>query len=521
MTPHTLVDRPVGLLRAHADIFATATLIVVTLATRLKYLTRPLQGDEMISFSNMVLGRDFAGVLFGPFDSNSHLLNSLIMKIVYVVAGENPAFMRLASLVFGLLAVVLLYRFAAKELGRIAGFAAALLLALHPAMVLYSVSARGYAGMVVFAFASITLFLETMRSFSWPKVLLCAATGVLAAASHLFAVNVLIAQVVVVVLAVAWPSQRDNEPLRARACRFGPAILGPAIALVVLVGIYLPSLLHDTAAASDYLFQAAFPIAFVNFLAGFRYRTEPDVVSFLLLAPAAVGCVGVAKERTLGMTIGVLFLCPISLYVLSFFAPVFTLHPRFFVFLLPFFCFLIVAGLQHIARATGIRIRQDGRGATWVSAVACLSAVAVAGVFVERTHVPEGNRVLARAQAAVGEYVDHRPEVLFLTNDTGFVRVRLRQEGNMDRILPALGIIAIREQLELHPTGRVDYIYVPQKRYTDADLIHYQGKVPPEVKYQRDERLRNHLGSKATLELDLAPIVQIYSLRPEGDPGAP
>jgi len=474
----------------------------------------------MISFSNMVLGRDYTGIFFGPFDSNSHLLNSLIMKTVYLVAGENPALMRLPNLLFALLAIVLLYWFGSREFGRVVGFAAALLFSLHPAMVLYSVSARGYAGLVLFTLASSVVLLGALRRFSWSRVWLCSLTGCLAGAFHLFAVNVLIAQALLVVLVIAWPGEGRPDSLRERSLRVGPVILGPAIALALLLAISLPSLRHGFGAGSDFFFQAAFPIALVNFLGGCRYRTDPDVFSLLLLAPTIVGFFCLAKHRTFQFYAGLLLLSPLSLYVLSYFAPVFTLHPRFFIFLLPFSCLLFVVGLRRAARPGGARTRDGLRGPVWATAAACLCVV-VAAVFVERIDVPRGNRALIRAQKAVGEYVGGHPETRFLTNDTGFVRVRLRQEGNMDRILPALGIIAIEEQLENQPSGAVDYIYVPQKRYTEADLIHYQGEVPPEVKYQRDERLRNFLDSNATLELDLAPMLQIYALRPEGARRAP
>ena len=63
----------------------------------------------------------------------------------------------------------------------------------------------------------------------------------------------------------------------------------------------------------------------------------------------------------------------------------------------------------------------------------------------------------------------------------------------MDRILPAPGIKAIKAHLAEHPTRAVYFIHVPRKRFTESDLIHYRGAVPPEVHYERDERLRSWL----------------------------
>jgi hypothetical protein len=499
--------------RARSDLIAVTILVAVSLAVRLRHLFRPLHGDELITFSNMVLGRDFAGVIFGPFDSNSHLLNSLIMKTVYLVAGDNPALMRLPSLVFILLAIVLVYLIGAREFGRTTAFAAALLLSLHPATVLFSVWGRGYAGMILFTLISSSLFLQVLRSFSWRRLLWAAITGFLAGTFHLFAVNVLIAEMLIVVLAIVWPEKGSTEILSDRSARLGPAMLGPMGASAMLIAVYLPAIRQSSEAGSSFSFQTSFPAALMNFMGGFAYRTDLDLCSVLLLTLALTGFLGLERNRTLKLFWGLLFLSPISLYVLSFFAPVFTLHPRFFSFLLPFYCLLVVLGLTRIARLFCVRVTDRSRAALVIRGAVCLGVILVGVTFVGRIDVPK-MKAQTRAQKAVGDYVDSHPETQFLTNDTGFVRVRLRQEKNMDRIRPALGIIAINQDLEQHPDGAVAYIYVPQKRYTEADLIHYRGAVSPEVKYQRDERLRSYLQGNATLELDLAPMLQIYTLRP-------
>jgi len=494
------------------DLVAIALLLAGSLGVRLRHLPRPFHGDEMITFSNMVLGRDFGGILFGPFDSNSHLLNSLIMKAVYLAAGESPALMRLPNLVFTLLAIALVYVVCSRELGRAPAFAAALLLSLHPAIVLFSVSGRGYAGMILFTLISSILFLQLLRSFSWWRCLGCATAAILAGASHLFAVNALIAQVLLVFVMVASPEQSTKETIAERARRMGPVILGPATALALLATLYLPQLRLSATESFHYSFQTAFPIALVNFMGGATYRTSLDGFSVVLFALALIGLVGLKTDRTLKIFLGLLFLAPITLYGLSYFTPVFTLHPRFFVYLLPFYCLLTISGIEFAAGAVRAESSARDRSLIVIRAAVWLSVVLIAIVFVNRIHVPGGN-AFVRAQAVVGEFVGTHSEAKFLTNDPGFVRVRLRQERNMERILPALGIKPIRAFQAQEPTTEIYFIYVPKKRLTEADLIHYQGKVPPEVLYRRDDSLRMYLTRNATLELDAGPRVQIYALR--------
>jgi len=477
----------------------------------MQYLPRPFHGDEMITFSNMVLGRDFGGILFGPFDSNSHLLNSLAMKAVYLAAGENPALMRLPNLIFALLAIALVYIIGSRAFGRVPAFAAALLFSLHPAMVLFSVSGRGYAGMVFFTLVSSTLLLQLLRSFSWWRWLGCATAGFLAGASHLFAVNVLIAQVLLVLVVIAIPEKPASEGIAARALRSGPVILAPVIALALLAALYLPQLRLGAAESFRYPFQTSFPVALVNFMGGSTYSSAFDGFSSLLAALALIGLVGNKTDRTPRVFAALVFLAPIALYGLSYVAPVFTLHPRFFAYLLPFYCMLLVAGLEVTAGAVRAKTGGRGRGAVVARAAGWLCVAFIAIVFVSRIDVPGGN-AFVRAQAAVGDYIETHPGARFLTNDTGFVRVRLRQERNMERVLPALGIKPIRAYLAEEPPGGISFISVPRKRLTESDLIHYQGQVPPEVLYRRDDRLRTYLTRNATLELDLAPMVQIYAL---------
>jgi hypothetical protein len=493
--------------RSRLDLVAVALLLGGSAAVRLRALDRPLLGDELITFSNMVLGRSFYNILFGPFDSNNHVLNSIIMKIVSLGFGERPALMRLPNLVMTAAAIVLLYLVASRRLDRPSGFAAALLLAFHPAMVLYSVSCRGYAGMVLFTLVSSVLLLGLLDDWSWSRCVACALTGVIACGFHLFAVNVLIAQLLLVALAAVRPSSgRSPDP--------GRAALAPSAALAVSAAISWPSLSALGGFEGQFRFQAAFPMALVNFLGGHGYRTGIDIPTVLLVLVAGVGSLGLGRRRQLRRFAGLLFLSPAALYALSFVAPVFTLHPRFFCFLLPWFGLLVAAGLRLAVRWVDT-VTVAGSPVRWlIRGVAAAVVLLAALTFTDRVRIPR-NDWLARARAEVENFMDATPGAVILTNDPGFVRVRLRQQANVHRILPAPGVRAIRAELAKRPTGAAYFVYVPRKRLTAEDLIHYKGEVDPEVLYRRDDWLRGYLERNAVLEVDLGPRVFIYALRHE------
>jgi hypothetical protein len=265
---------------------------------------------------------------------------------------------------------------------------------------------------------------------------------------------------------------------------------------------------------SRYLFQTDFPAALVNFLGGLPYRTGLDPVSLILLIPAAAGFIALGGHRTARRYIALLALSPAALFALTSVAPVFTLHPRFFAYLLPFFCLLVAAGLQQFPGrvaavfGTGAGLRGPARFIVWVC------AIAISLTFVDRIRVPSLGAALIRAQEVVREFVDRHPDAHLLTNDPGFVRVRLRLEDEAGRVRRAPGAKAIRAYLSEGPRGAVYFIHVPQKRYTESDMIHYRGEVPPEVLYQRDDWLRGFLDRNAVLEIDLAPKLRIYDLTP-------
>jgi hypothetical protein len=363
--------------------------------------------------------------------------------------------------------------------------------------------------MVLFTLLSVALLLRLMHRFSWTVWAGCAASGAVAAGFHLFAVNVLVAQILVVAFEFLRPSIRE----RSSTGRLTAIALAPLTALVLVVGGLLPMLSHDPANGVRFPFQKAFPAALLSFLGDHRYGTRLDVLSITLLGLAIVGWFALRGHPLLRRLISLLLLSPAALYGFSSVAPVFTLHPRFFTYLLPFVFLLVAAGLRSMVSVTdAIRPRSAlldvaARGIAVV--IVGLTAIALVG----RAHVPQKDP-WAKARIAVAAFVDAHPDALFPTNDPGFVRVRLRQQPNMHRVPTAPSVKTIRARLAEHPTDPVYYIYVRQKRFTESDLIHFKGDTPPDVLSQRDRWLRGFLDRNAELELDIPPRVRIYRLRP-------
>jgi len=498
-----------ALLRRHADACLIALLLFPAIILRLPQITRPLHGDELNTFVLFVLERSFGGIISGSFAANNHLLNSLIMKTVYLWVGEIPALLRLPNLVFGLAAIAVLYLIGTRELGRVFAFVAALIFSLHPASMLYFVWGRGYAGMVLFSLLSAYFFLGCLRSPAWYKSLLLAATGFLAVSSHLFAVNVIIAQGLTVLWLAVVPQKGSAERFSSRMERMGPIMLWLLGALAAVFATYLPVMMLAESGVG-YSFQSAFPLAMMNYLAGFRYSTEVDLLSCSLMAGALIGIFSLRGNRELRGFLVILFLAPVSLYILSRFISFYTLHPRFFVYLLPFYCFLFAAGLKQLDRTLRQRSWCRGRR-TWVLGCAHLLVISLIIVgFSQRTKIPHTSRLL-RPRQLLDRFIADHPGASFLTNNSQHVRVQLRQEERMARVSKLGSQQAIRRFVAASPGEEIFYIHVHQKRYSPANLIHYSQTMPPEELYREDRELRQFLMESASLELDLARTVQIYA----------
>jgi len=124
----------------------------------------------------------------------------ILMSCWMGLVPETEAMARLPSVFFGVAAVALLFFLGRRLLGRRAGLAAALLMAVSPFHIHYSQEARAYSLMVMLALASYLLLVRMMERQTLLRLAAWVVTTALMLLSHNYAAFLVIAQVAFVLI---------------------------------------------------------------------------------------------------------------------------------------------------------------------------------------------------------------------------------------------------------------------------------------------------------------------------------
>jgi hypothetical protein len=156
---------------------ALSTILLAGAAIRLRYLFEPMRYDEADSFLNFASRPFFVGLLY--YTPNNHILNTVLMRISYLLFGDAPWALRLPVLIAGILVVPLVYCAVRLSASKNAALLAAALASMSFPLLEYSVNARGYVlgtafllGMIIFA------RLLDQAPIAWLPAALCATLAV-------------------------------------------------------------------------------------------------------------------------------------------------------------------------------------------------------------------------------------------------------------------------------------------------------------------------------------------------------
>jgi len=166
------------------DRWLVLTITLLAFGLRAPFVeVRTLTIDEASSFKR-VADHTF-GYLLTHYHTNSHQLISLMARLLDYL-GHWLTFYRGPSLVFGVLIAPLLYQLGRRMLGRKAGLLAALLLAVAPFHVDFSIQMRGYAVMAFWATLSYYCIWQGLSRPGWRYWIGLAIASILAVYAHLF-----------------------------------------------------------------------------------------------------------------------------------------------------------------------------------------------------------------------------------------------------------------------------------------------------------------------------------------------
>ena len=193
-----------------------ALILAIGAALRIFYLNAPMAYDEAYSFTNFAR-RPLLEALADYNNTNNHLLNTFFMHVMYRVSGQHEWALRLPVMTAGILLVAATFPWARARIGTAPALLATALVAASPMMVDFSVNARGYTFIALFAVLLDGCFLRIAQSMpGTPR----AATWI--AAGHciwlgLFAMPTFLHPLTGIVLWFLLEARFANRPFRPRA----------------------------------------------------------------------------------------------------------------------------------------------------------------------------------------------------------------------------------------------------------------------------------------------------------------
>ena len=352
--------------RSSIDYGVILTITLLAFGLRAPFVeSRSLTIDEASSLK-WVDGHSLV-YLLTHYHTNSHQLVSLMTRVIDPF-GHWLTFYRGPSLVFGVLTVPLLYQLGRRMLGQKAGLLAALLLAIAPFHVDFSIQMRGYAPATFWAALFYYCVWQGLSKSKRRYWIALAMASILAVYAHLFAALAVGAGWVIIGAAfLRFVFQRGALPPWTKSALLG--LLLTATGITLLYGPILPRLIATPAAEKNWpsqiepLFAAG---AFNNralqdYLKVFRLYGplgEPRswlVWGFVLLAAfGAVSALARPKTRHSGEAMLIWIFLPILGVILGLqFVEGFYAYRRFFIFFQPLYLLLMAYGMLTLSWLAG------------------------------------------------------------------------------------------------------------------------------------------------------------------------
>jgi len=349
--------------------WAVLGITLLAFGLRIPFLeSRTLTVDEASSLK-WVAGNSM-GYLLTHYHTNSHQLMSIFARLADF-GGHWLSFYRGLSAWLGVLTVPLLYQLGRRLVSRRAGMLAALLLAVAPYHVDFSLQMRGYAAATFGATVSYYCIWQGLRRPARRYWLGLAAASVLTAYAHLFGALAIGAGWLIVAGHYLAARRNGVQPRWLK-----PALVGLLLTALGGLAVYapiLPRIINTPDIETDWPTQIV-PLfadgrlsidAIDDYLKVFRLYGplgEPRswlVWSFVALAGlGAIALVAGKTHRRAGWAILTWIFVPILMVVLGLqFVRGFYAYRRFFMFFQPLYLLAMAVGMLALSRGAGRAIK--------------------------------------------------------------------------------------------------------------------------------------------------------------------
>jgi len=324
-------------------------VLLLALGLRIHLMTRSLFYDELYIAVHGAQAHSLFEALFKTFDPSNHLGYTALVYPTCHLLGIKEWTLRLPALLFGLGSIFLFWQWVRKYFCVATALLGAILLALAPAHIIWSASARGYSACIFFTILSSALYFSLLEKPSLKTAVMLTLTNIFASSFHVYFLCVFLAQF----LHFLWISIRFFS-------NHGPSIKKGSIVNISLsiAGSCLGSLLIYFSVLRGLIFMARDHRALVP---DFPLTLWRDLWS-VPLWPLGLFClifmfIGFihSNNRLLHwrVYVALLFLMVFPIWLSQ---PVY-LYPRFFAYLLPFLFLLLANGIITIVKDSTARLR--------------------------------------------------------------------------------------------------------------------------------------------------------------------
>jgi Dolichyl-phosphate-mannose-protein mannosyltransferase len=344
---------------------------ILGLVIRLHGITRGLVYDEIFTAYNFVNAKSLLETVSTYIYFNNHIAYSILARFAEQLFGASPWVLRLPALVLGICGIVMLWYFSRRLFNRSIALCAAFLLAISFPHVEWSVSARGYSGVIICVLISNFFFLRSLlRKEGYSSLFfILASTGALY--FHLYAAVNCAAQAGYLVVASLATSFGKNSLFlfvdRRRHQRLAGSFLWISLATCILYAPVMSQL------ALNIVFTRETTVALSVFPQLLAMVTSSNAPLWMLLNSilAAAGFLFLWKSRKKYFMFFVfIFGIPLSMLLVS------PIQPRFYSFLLPYFVVLLACGV-YLALVTLIHRRN--RALSFSGMTLCAAALIAIG----------------------------------------------------------------------------------------------------------------------------------------------
>ncbi len=284
-----------------------------------------------------------------------------VLVQITTAAGTDPLWVRLPSAVLGTLTVPLLYSIGKKNLDKITGIVAAILLAVSPFHVWFAQDARPYAALAFYSLLSLFFFIECLRKPTWTNWLGLTIATTLNLYNHFFALMPILSEGVG--MGVWLMANLYNRP--GRRIEFARVPWRVPIAFVTaVVTAFLGALPLLPGYASFILARGPGEVEAPPFQLSIGFLTELfgmfgagdgwSLVVYVLLGLIGLGAA--ARRRKLVALIGCIWLA-LPLLVLWLAQPRHIFIPRYFLFQQPVYLLFVGYGIVGVSAWLAARAR--------------------------------------------------------------------------------------------------------------------------------------------------------------------